>query len=400
MPHPHEVAATLAVHVVTVSTSRGPAEDRSGPLLRELSTAAGHQVVGHAIVADDPEAIGAELDRVLETPGIDVVLFTGGTGVSARDCTPATVSARFERPLPGFGELFRWVSYAEIGAAAMLSSATAGFAKGKVIFALPGSTNACRTAMEKLILPQLPHLAGELRKEAPLSRRTGELVRPVVRPRPAAEVAEPRAAKPASEALAAPLAQEPPRKGIDVVPIVAPAPEPTPGASGWQAAVAAVGGRLVPAGAAPIPEALSAIPAAMDVLTAANARMRLLAEDGRSWLLFGYPDLLRPTSKVLAVREALPVAEIVALHRWPARVGLCCEAEDSLLPTTEANVAEVSEARTGAPWPEDGHLFAVEGSAVWVQTRRYVRKWDGRKAGAEENVGPAIGSLLLHWSQR
>ena len=403
MPHPHELPTPLGVYVVTVSTSRGPAEDRSGPVLCELSTAAGHTIRGTAIVPDDPAEIAAELDRALETAGVAVVLFTGGTGVSARDCTPAVLTGRFERPLPGFGELFRWISFGEIGAAAMLSSATAGFAKGRVIFALPGSPNACRTAMEKLILPQLAHLTGELHKEAPLAARTTELVRPVIRPRPSTSVTAASAAPvraPTQETLPAAAPQEPPRKGIDVVPIVAEAPEATPGASGWQAAVAALGGKLLPAGATPIPDAIAAIPAAMDVLGSANARMRLVAADGRSWLVFGYPDLLRPNSKVLAVREALPVSEVVALHRWPARVGLCCEADDSLLPTTEADLNEVAEARTGEPWPEEGHLFAVEGSAVWVQQRRYVRKWDGKRPGPEENVGPAIGSLLLHWSQR
>ncbi len=394
MPHAHAITVSLAVHVVTVSTSRGPSEDRSGPLLRTLVEGAGHRIAGHAIVPDDPEAIGAELDRALGETKIEVVLLTGGTGLSTRDCTPAVVRARLDREIVGFGELFRSLSFAEIGAAAMLSSAVGGIAKGKQVFALPGSTAACTLAMEKLILPELGHIAGELRKETALPKRTSEAVRPVMRSRTTPD--------PLPEfALPAPAAMEPPRKGTDVVQVAAePLPEAAAPAPGWQAAIAALGGRLVPAGGAALPEALAAIPAAIDVLNSATARMKLVCDDGRSWLVFGYPDLLRPSSKVIAVREALPIAEVVALHRWPARVGLCNELSDSLLPSAEASVAEVSEARCGKPWPEEGSLFAVEAAAVWVQQRRYVRKWDGKRPGPEDNVGPAIGSLLLSWSQR
>lgn len=425
MPHAHAVSGSLQVHVITVSTSRGPAEDTSGPLLREMASAAGHAIAGHAIVPDDPEAIAIELDRALAATNVNVVLLTGGTGVSARDCTAPVVKSRLEREIPGFGELFRQLSYAEIGAAAMLSGALGGIARGKVVFAMPGSSAACRLAMEKLILPELGHLAGELAKESPLPRKVGEGVRPVVRARlgvdpmpdllttprapPLAVPAPPSAPKgwATSESLPAPAVMEPPRRGIDVVPTGAGDPITPSAAStgegpapGWLAAVTALEGKLLPVGNLAIPEALAAIPAAMDVLNSANARMKLTAGDGRTWLCFGFPDLLRSSSKVIAVREGLPVAEIVALHRWPARVGLCTELGDALIPGVETDVAEISRERCGREPATTGHLFAVEGAAVWVQERRYVRKWDGKRLGPEENVGSAIGSLLLHWSQR
>ncbi len=395
MPHAHESLVPLQVHVVTVSTSRGPAEDKSGPLLRTMVEGAGHIVVGHAIVPDDADAIGAELDRALGTANVELVLLTGGTGISARDCTPAVVRSRLTRELEGFGELFRSLSYAEIGPAAMLSSALGGLAGGRLVFVLPGSTGACRLGMDKLVLPMLGHLAGELRKEAPAARRATELVRPVVRARTTAD--------PLPDVLAAPVGIEPPRRGMDLVQSGAgerPEPSSPPAAGGWQGALVDLGGRLVPVGNSTLPDALSSIPAAMDVLNSSTARMKLVCDDGRSWLVFGYPDLLRPTSKVLAVREALPVAEVVALHRWPVRVGLCCELEETLLPGTEASLEAVSTERCGRPWDGGGQLFAVDGAAVWVRERRYVRRWDGKRAGPEENVGPAIGSLLLHWSQR
>ncbi len=394
MPHAHALQVSLRVQVVTVSTSRGPADDLSGALLVSLAEAAGHSVAGQAIVRDDAVAIGTELDRAVSSPDVDVVLLTGGTGVSASDCTSAVVRERLTRELPGFGELFRSLSYAEIGSAAMLSGAVGGLVGATIVFALPGSVAACRLGMEKLILPELGHLSGELRKESLPPKRASTPVRPVVRSRTTSD--------PVPDLLPAPSGISPPRRGTDVMAIGTGEP-PVPAAStapGWQAAVAELRGRLVPVGNTPAPDALMAIPAAADVLNSATARMKLVGEDGRSWLLYGYPDLLRPGSKVLAVREALPIAEVVALHRWPARVGLCCELDDSVLPGVDANVDDESKARCGQPWPEDGRLFAVEGAAVWVQQRRYVRRWDGRRAGPEENVGPSIGSLLLGWSQR
>lgn len=397
MPHTHAIAVSLGVHVVTVSSSRGAVEDLSGPLLRSLAEGAGHAIAGHAIVPDDPEAIGAEIDRALNASNIDVILLSGGTGISTHDGTSAVVRARLDREIPGFGELFRAVSFAEIGSAAMLSSAIGGIAKGKIVFAMPGSPAACRLAMQRLILPELGHIAGELRKEAPAGRRLSEAVRPVVRGpiRAASVVNRPDAA------LASPTVIEPPRRGTDLVQMNA---EVTPVeaniAPGWQAAVSALGGQLRSCGSASLPEAITDIPAAMDVLNSASARMKLDCGDGRSWLVFGYPDMLRPSSKVIAIREGFPVAEVVALHRWPARVGVCTELEDSLLPSFNANVATVAEARCGRPCDQPGNLFAVEAGAVWIQSGSNVRKWDGKRLGPAESAGAALGSLLLNWSQR
>ena len=113
---------------------------------------------------DDVAAIRAALERGLASPECAVVVLTGGTGVAPRDLTPEAVAPLLERPLPGFGELFRQLSFAEIGAAAMLSRALGGMAQGKPVFALPGSRAAIQLALERLILPELGHLVGEARK--------------------------------------------------------------------------------------------------------------------------------------------------------------------------------------------------------------------------------------------
>jgi molybdenum cofactor biosynthesis protein B len=147
--------------VITVSDTRTEADDHSGALIRERLAAAGHPVVASCIVPDEPERIRALLAELADGEA-EAVLMSGGTGISRRDRTFEVVSAAIERPLPGFGELFRSLSYVEIGAAAMLSRATAGVWAGRLLVSMPGSVDAVRLAMDRLVLPELGHLVSEL----------------------------------------------------------------------------------------------------------------------------------------------------------------------------------------------------------------------------------------------
>lgn len=161
--HRAEGPRAVKLFVVTASDTRGEAEDASGRFLRDAAAAAGHALVGYRIVKDDPDAIRAALEEAGRA-GADVVVTNGGTGVSGRDRTYEAVTAVLEKRLDGFGELFRMLSWAEIGSAAMLSRAVAGTWQGRVVFAVPGSTAAVRLAWEKLIAPEIGHLVRELRK--------------------------------------------------------------------------------------------------------------------------------------------------------------------------------------------------------------------------------------------
>jgi len=158
---------SIACAVLTVSDSRTVADDKSGKLIAELLGAAGHAVLLHQIVPDAAETIRFAVLRALARADVDALIATGGTGVSPRDVTPDTLEPLFEKRLAGFGELFRSLSYAEIGAAALLSRATAGTLSGKVVYVMPGSTGAVRLGMEKLILPELAHIVGQLRRADP-----------------------------------------------------------------------------------------------------------------------------------------------------------------------------------------------------------------------------------------
>jgi molybdopterin adenylyltransferase len=150
-------AAPIEVHVLVASTTRDLSQDRSGLLIAERLTAAGHQV-GSRQVVDDDQAVIRSAVVALADRRVPVIILTGGTGLAGRDVTPEAVEPLLTRRIEGFGELFRFLSFQEVGAAAMLSRAFAGMIGQTVIFALPGSSAACGLAMDRLILPELGHL--------------------------------------------------------------------------------------------------------------------------------------------------------------------------------------------------------------------------------------------------
>jgi molybdenum cofactor biosynthesis protein B len=164
--HRQYAPAVLGFAVITVSDSRRPEDDTSGRTIRDLAAAAGHRVEDSTLVPDDVAALRAALRRMLARPGVDVVVTTGGTGLSPRDLTLEAVGPLLDRPVEGFGELFRMLSYNQVGAAAMLSRAAAGLIGDRAVFLLPGSPKAVALAMEKLILPEAGHLLAQARRPA------------------------------------------------------------------------------------------------------------------------------------------------------------------------------------------------------------------------------------------
>lgn len=153
---------TVVAAVLTISDTRTPETDKSGQTIRRLLEAAGHQVGFYAVVKDEPTQIRDLLAKLAAEKSVQVLLLNGGTGISRRDATYEAVSQLLDKRLDGFGELFRMLSYQEIGPAAMLSRAVAGVYQGLILFSMPGSTGAVTLAMEKLILPEISHLVWEL----------------------------------------------------------------------------------------------------------------------------------------------------------------------------------------------------------------------------------------------
>ena len=159
------------MHVVTVSDTRTEETDTSGRLAKELLVAAGHSITGYTILRDEPADVAALVRRIAAEGTADAVITSGGTGVSSRDSTIEAIASLLDKKLDGFGELFRMLSFAEIGSAAMLSRAVAGLHGGVIVFATPGSSGAVRLALEKLILPELGHLVLALRCDGAELRR-------------------------------------------------------------------------------------------------------------------------------------------------------------------------------------------------------------------------------------
>jgi molybdopterin adenylyltransferase len=162
--HRSEGPAAVRCAVVTVSDTRTLATDTGGQTVVDRLTAAGHVVVERHIVPDEPERLRPLLIELRQGADVDAVLLTGGTGIASRDQTYETVAGLLTKPLPGYGELFRMLSYGEIGAAAMLSRAVGGLLGRVIVLTMPGSTAAVRLAMDKLILPELGHLVREARR--------------------------------------------------------------------------------------------------------------------------------------------------------------------------------------------------------------------------------------------
>jgi molybdenum cofactor biosynthesis protein B len=162
--HKADAPPSVRCYIITVSDTRTPETDSSGRAIEDLLTAAGHVVDGRTIVKDNPDLVRDTVIRQLATPGLQAIITTGGTGISSRDSTFEAVNAMLQKRLDGFGELFRMLSYQQIGSAAIMSRACAGLASGRIIVSLPGSEAAVRLALDKLLIPELPHMVQQATK--------------------------------------------------------------------------------------------------------------------------------------------------------------------------------------------------------------------------------------------
>jgi molybdopterin adenylyltransferase len=392
--------ASIEVHVVVVSSTRTAATDTSGQGIASRLEAAGHHAASRQVVDDDVAAI-RNVVRALAASDAQAVVLTGGTGITGRDVTPEALLPLLSPRLDGFGEQFRALSHAEIGPAAMLSRATAGLVGRTVVFAVPGSAAAGRLAIDALIGPELAHLVHLARTDraAPGSGQ----VRGEVEPEVEAEfevVGEGTPEAGAGEGRSGPA----PRAGASVGLAhhgagEAPAPVPD-GDAPWRRAITAWGGTLQTGAREDLPELVERLAPAVDILHQAGAVGVMMLPDGRRYGLYGFPDLVRPSAKVIAVGHGGPLAHVLAVHRWPVVTGTC--AHRGPTPTVNDDPAAVSEQIAGRPWPRtDGDtLFAVTGDTVWVLRGRRVLRWDGRSERDDGTPTQVLVSLLLDWSGR
>ena len=162
IPHPDLGAIAVNCAIITVSDTRTTVTDKSGQIIQQLLTDAGHNIIEYNIIQDEPAQIQAWLSKLDTNSELDAIICNGGTGIAPRDTTYDVISNWLEKTLPGFGEIFRYLSYREIGSRAIASRAVAGVKNNKLIFSVPGSSNAVKLAMNELILPELNHLVRQL----------------------------------------------------------------------------------------------------------------------------------------------------------------------------------------------------------------------------------------------
>jgi len=163
LPHPDIKGMTVTCAVITVSDTRSPETDTSGQLIKQLLQNAGHAIGEYALLKDEPTQIRALLATLGQRPDLDALIFNGGTGIAPRDTTYDALENELSKTLPGFGELFRFLSYQEIGSRAIASRAVAGVYQSKLVFSVPGSSNAVKLAIENLIIPELVHLVNQIK---------------------------------------------------------------------------------------------------------------------------------------------------------------------------------------------------------------------------------------------
>lgn len=162
-PHPDDQPFAVQCAVVTISDTRTEATDLSGQVIQQLLQDHGHTLVAYTLLKDEPHLITQQVLSWAQRPEVEVVILNGGTGIAPRDTTYDAIEQLLEKTLPGFGELFRWLSFQEIGSRAIASRAIAGVVQGTLIFSLPGSSNAVTLAMQQLILPEIRHLVRQLK---------------------------------------------------------------------------------------------------------------------------------------------------------------------------------------------------------------------------------------------
>lgn len=162
IPHPDTVALSVSCAVITASDTRTVETDRSGQAIKTLLQQSGHVIAFYTLVPDEPDQVKSQVLDLSQRQDVSAILLNGGTGIAPRDTTYDAISGLLDKTLPGFGELFRWLSYQDIGSRAIASRAIAGTLGNTLIFSMPGSTNAVTLALQQLILPELRHLVSQL----------------------------------------------------------------------------------------------------------------------------------------------------------------------------------------------------------------------------------------------
>jgi molybdopterin adenylyltransferase len=393
------MSAETPVTLIAVGTASRGAADHARSVLAD----AGHPAPPPQVV--DIAALAAAV-RAAARPGA-LVVTVGGTGVGPADRARAALTPALSREIRGFSELYRLISYRDVGVDAVLADAFAGFVGPALLVAVPADADAIDRALDELLLPTLGSLLAAAGASAPAPIATSA-------PDPDSAIdADIEDIEEHADPDGAPAPPPPmnrwqlgrPRVVTEGTPIEAEAPaDPTAYEipdRGWKRAVYDLQGELVRGANADTPQNLEDFAPFMDVLHQAGERARLDLPSGVKLDLYGFPDLQRANSKVIAIGWGEPLAEVIALHRYPVQAGLCIDEARGLMPNRAASIAETAQAITGrAPPDTTGELFAVDHDAIYIQRGKWVFRWDGRRERQEGNPKQTLVTLALSWHSR
>lgn len=373
-------------------------EDGAVDWVEERLKVAGHHLIGRVSISEP-----AALHDVITTQQghADVVLFVGGVGMGRAHSVPEVLAPAFDQPIPGFGEQLRAGLADELGAGVMWCRATAGVHGSLAIFAFPALVAACRIALDQLILPEMAHLLVFM--GAPGAVHDGPTPLPSSRMVPTPSPREERSTAVSTSStsrgvnphgvavnLGAPDELGPIEDDAATLPV-----------SGWKAALTALEAEILPRGErVPLPDVLERLAPVINVLHSAGQIGGFKLPNGRKFGLYGWPDLTRPSSKVIAVASGHPWGSALALHRYPVPTGICAHVP-TWVPSFRSSVSDAC-AQLSDRMPKDvsGELFAVQGNAVWIRQGGRVMMWDGRSVKSEGTEKQALARLFLHWSQK
>jgi molybdenum cofactor biosynthesis protein B len=360
---------TATVLVGVISSTRGLDADEGGATLVAGLEKAGHKVLPRVAVDGSSRSVRCFVLDAQDQRNVDVVVLVGGAGLAPFDHSYEAVTGFFDKELPGFGEALRGTLLPQLRARTVGIRAAGGVIGSLLVFVLPGEQAVCQVAGAQLIGPALGDLLSQLKREPPADEDILEVV-------------------PEEE----PLDEEEPDE-LDVEEEIE---EPPP--EGWMRRLHEMGGVLDKGQFPGIPAWLEDLAAAQDVLNNAGKRGHVTLPQGE-YVALGFPDLSSPQSRVLLLGLGSPRGEILAIHRWPMRTGICSPRVGGVIPH-RGRMGSTAEEVTGRDYPGEGRLFGLDSKTAYVLDGVSVQGWDGKNKKDHGREASALASLLLRWTQR
>lgn len=367
-------ASNSAVLIGVVSSSRSLDHDEGGAAVMAALEKAGIPVVGRVEVGEEPQEIRRFIVAAQDRRDAHAVILVGGTGLSSMDHVYETVRDFVDKDFPGFGESLRSLVASQFRSRSYWIRATAGALGILPVFCVPGNPAVCTAAAEQLVAPELAAILEDLQRERPPEEEIQKNV-------------------PLSTEEPDPVSQQVEDAETEAAEEIGEQSQP----EGWKKRLAEIGGVLDLEANPSLPDWIEGLSAAREVLETSNERGTVKLPQG-DYVALGFPDLRGQRSRVLLLGERSPRDEILALHRWPQRTGICAPRVGGVVPH-RGRMGRTAEEVTGVDYPNDGRLFAVAGGLVYVLQGATVVSWDGKDTQSLGAEAAALASLLLRWSQ-